>query len=271
MYYYLKQHPDIFLSDVRKELNHFIAMVWYNAPFETYASYFQEWADQKAVGDISPNYMFYYNQTVALIAQHLPNAKLVFSLRHPVDRAYSSYCYTLRTGREWLTFEQAMYYKLRGRNIYDYRSSSTYSPALSAFLEHFPRDQVYFMVFDDLIADPQNTLAQLCVFLEVDSAFEFEVSQRMAEQRTNTAQYPRLPRLQRLLAYITHVLPQKWGFSHVLKPLRNRSITLPSVSDYPPLSDHLYNRFTKEFTDDINATSAIIGRDLSVVFTPRIR
>lgn len=113
-------------------------------------------------------------------AKLVPNARLVVSLRDPIDRAYSQYHYFRRRGSEPLeTFEEAIDAepeRLKGeeaREIADkhydswrvyrwgYLRTSRYAEHLERWLEVFPREQFLFLRFDELAAEPQRTLEQV--------------------------------------------------------------------------------------------------------------
>ncbi|MBA4318316.1 MAG: heparan sulfate glucosamine 3-O-sulfotransferase, partial [Flavobacterium sp.] len=84
----LSQHPDIFIPPL-KELHFFDTH--YEKGIAYYESYFDN-RSEKAVGEATPAYLYFPNIS-SLIQQHLPNVKLIASIRNPVDRAFSHYLY----------------------------------------------------------------------------------------------------------------------------------------------------------------------------------
>jgi hypothetical protein len=97
--------------------------------------------------------------------------KIVVLLRDPVERAYSHYVSNLRLGLESLALPSAVERwgdrERRGLPFwFDYLGFSRYSGALAKFLRHFRRTRIYF--FDDLVARPQATVADIFRFLDVD-------------------------------------------------------------------------------------------------------
>lgn len=71
IYHYLRQHPEIFLSDIQKEGRFFSQMAGdFSGPgdkhidssivrnLDDYASLFKGYNSQKAIGDISPEYLY---------------------------------------------------------------------------------------------------------------------------------------------------------------------------------------------------------------------
>jgi len=105
--YYLKQHPDVYMSPF-KEPRYFAydpagptngdsGLHFPVTTLEQYAELFAGATNEKAVGEVSPHYII---SPIAPRRIHdtLPGVKLIFSLRHPVKRAYSVYWQAVRLG-----------------------------------------------------------------------------------------------------------------------------------------------------------------------------
>ncbi len=196
LFYYLRQHPDVYLP-VRKELHYFsYGFIAANAQgpgdaltvsalcktLEEYRAHYREVADQKAVGEVSPSYL-YYDQVGEAIARTLgPDpVRIVAVLRNPIEKAYSQYMHLVRDGWEKLGFHEALQAESERRaqrwgDFWRYAESSLYAPRLRAYLERFGRENVRVLLFDDLAADPAGAMRGLFGFLGVDSAFPCDTS-----------------------------------------------------------------------------------------------
>lgn len=104
LYNYLGQHPDVFMSPVKK--TGFFA--WRGEPpdytkgmvdlaraysirnLDEYTALFADAGAAKAIGEATPRYLFVRN-TAARILAVLPDARLVVVLRNPIKRAFASY------------------------------------------------------------------------------------------------------------------------------------------------------------------------------------
>ena len=92
----LNQHPRICMATCPtcpggKELNFFSP--WrkntnFNRGFGWYSSHFKD--DGRLWGEASPSYTGIPEKSAAMIRKALPEVKLIFSMRNPVDRAYSA-------------------------------------------------------------------------------------------------------------------------------------------------------------------------------------
>src|ERR687883_42510 len=108
LYYYLKQHPEVYMSPV-KEPHFFEGMqsefyrpgrkVMPVTCLGDYQALFQGVSNEKAIGEASASCL-YSPKAPALLKGAIPNAKLIAVLRNPVDRAYSNFLHCIRVNRE---------------------------------------------------------------------------------------------------------------------------------------------------------------------------
>lgn len=161
MYFCLKEHPDIFLPFI-KELHFFSS--YYDKGLGWYKRYFNTWSGQKAIGEISPGYL-YIEKVPALIFKHLRHVRLIICLRNPIERAFSQYKKHQRAGLSLGSFEEAI------EKDYQYIERGFYFKQISRYLEFFPRDRILILIYEDIQKDPLAFLKNIFAFLEVDSDF----------------------------------------------------------------------------------------------------
>lgn len=180
----LRQHPDIHMP-ARKELHFFDRH--YDRGIAHYEAAFSDWKGEKAVGEATPDYLhgFYtaHGRDVAeLIEKHLPNVKLIASLRNPVDRAYSHFM-NVKAKHEHnadLTFEEKLR-KVRGEA--EIIKEGFYADHLKRYYALFPPENILVLLYDELATDPKAFLRRIYRFLEVDPDFESDAT----EARINMA------------------------------------------------------------------------------------
>jgi len=173
LYHVLKQHPQVFMPE-RKEVNYFFLQSEYDQGFKAYLQHFDPAPPEaKAVGEASPGYICHPLSPVRI--QHaLPEAKLILTVRHPVERAYSQYWDNRRSLSEHRTFEQAVETALHATYHPDrlgYFSRGTYIQYIHNYLERFPSEQLLILLFDDLRQDPQGFYRAVFEFLGIDPDF----------------------------------------------------------------------------------------------------
>jgi hypothetical protein len=129
----------------------------------------------QTIAEKSADYLSYHpaHQRIATL---LPNAKFVFILRNPVDRAWSHYWNEVAKRRENHSFEDAL--KLEPERLakggfeayhLSYMSRGQYHKNLNAFYEHIPKQRCHVVILEDLIKQKDNTLNDITNFLGIGS------------------------------------------------------------------------------------------------------
>lgn len=169
---YLAAHPQVFMSR-NKELHFFTDGLydprrgWDSGWEKGWAWYEQQFAaagDAVARGESSPSYTAYpFRKGVpARIAEGLPDVRLVYLLRHPLERARSEYVHKRLNGRES---------RPMGTALLDdpvYLDKSRYATQMEQYLAHFPRDRILAVLTEDLRDDRAATMARIFEFLGID-------------------------------------------------------------------------------------------------------
>jgi hypothetical protein len=254
LYHYLRQHPDIFMSPI-KEPNYYTDddQLLKNPAIRTRKAYEQLFArsqGERAIGEATPRYLNCITG-IGRIHDDLPVVRLIVSLRQPAERAYSSYLGFRSGGRERRVPEEALQ---SGSYTFE---SSFYYPRLRRFYDRFPREHIRVILFDDLVAYPQDVVRDLFRFLDVDPAFPVNTT-----VRHNAGAVPRFERLNRFVTTglrVVRPLAPQWLLSKGLSSLLRR----PLLRKPEPLSPDLHRHLTDQYRDDILATGELIGRDLS--------
>jgi hypothetical protein len=281
LYEYLRQHPDVFMSDV-KEPNYFAFMNgdlpvrgqharWVRehavTTREAYEKLFASAGSAKAIGEASPIYLN-HPAVPERIRMALPGVRLMTILRNPVERAYAGWLGLRRDGNEpATTFEEALNSEAaRQREGWSPSArlvrNGLYHQMLSRYFELFPRHRIRVYLFEDLIRDPNGLLRDLFTFLDVDPTFVPDLSRRYGA--TGIVRNPLL----RVLWRNSHVprrllrpvLPRRWrdaGFAWVTQDLVK-----------PPLAPATRAALMERFRPDIVALQDLIGRDLSGWLSP---
>lgn len=151
---------------------------WYRAHFPT-----RKARGELLCGEASPYYLFH---PLAADRAHttLPEAKIIVSLRNPVDRAYSNYWERRGSGAEPLTsFEDALIAeptRLDGEeariradarhysanhDCHSYLARGRYLDQLRPWFDRFDPAQILVLRFEDLVADEAGVYARVQQFL----------------------------------------------------------------------------------------------------------
>ncbi len=156
----LVAQPGIHMS-VPKEPYYFSNDEVYARGPDWYASLFAACGPADICGESSTHYtkLPTYPQTVARLYDACPDVKLVYAMRHPIDRLRSQYVHewTQRVVNEPIDIAIDTFPEL-----VDY---SRYSYQLAPYLATFGPRQVLPVFFDRLVAAPQAQLERICRFI----------------------------------------------------------------------------------------------------------
>jgi hypothetical protein len=253
LYNYLRQHPDIYMSPM-KEPNYFTDedQLFGKRSVRSRIEYerlFDGVNGEQSIGEATPRYLTSIGGASRIHAD-LPGVRLIATLRQPADRGYSSYLMRFTDSREFASAEEVL------RPGSDYFESGLYCANLQRYFDTFSREQIKVILFDDLIARPQETVRSLFAFLGVDPDFAADTTTRF-----NPSYWPRFVRLSRMFNATTQSLARiaPWASGRGLAaPLRRVLLRKPD-----PIPPALWRRLTDQYRDDIIATGKLIDRDLS--------
>ena len=226
LYHYLRQHPQIFMSRI-KEPCYFAAEIrpenlspvylrhilrqsrksgdilgsgkqlkpagWIVSEWEDYLRLFQDATNEAAIGEATVSYL--WSKTAAEnISRRLPDAKIVILLRDPSERAFSQYLHLLATGMTHCTFRQHVERSLQSRDekmspYHPFLEAGLYHDQVKRYLERFPRENIRIYWYEDDWRRPDQLLHDLFQFLEIDSTFRADTSQRRLQRSAPRFRY----------------------------------------------------------------------------------
>lgn len=162
---------------------------------QDYLSLFGNAANKKAIGEKSADYLF-WDESHQRIKEFLPNVKIIISLRHPVERAWSQYINEVGKGREGLSFEEAILKENdrikesdHARNHLSYVQRGFYDVSIKKLLKTFNKEQVYIVILEELIANPNIELEKIFDFLGVDKKLGLNNSGKRFNNNWTTFQH----------------------------------------------------------------------------------
>lgn len=274
LHYYLNLHPDICMSRC-KELDFFNKDKNWHQGIDWYKSHFIE--EAKIYGESSPNYTSYpkWRNTPQRMFSTIPETKLIYILREPIERIISHYVHLYATGKENLKIQDALFNFEKN----DYIARSKYYFQLSKYLEFFPASNILIITSEELLAFPQQVMNRVFQFLEVDTDFEFQFDVtknavevlRFGSSITNSDfQYntklhdsarkrrmtiPADSKTAKTISKITELLPIEIR-DHVKKALY---LPFSEKIKRPQVSDNLRNRLLDYLAEDIEKLKEFTG------------
>lgn len=288
MYFYLRQHPQVYLSPV-KEPTFFGAVDLLSGRYgggiprpmpgdrdalrpylegrpppgreplvlewENYLELFRNVRNETAIGEASVRYLLL--PTVArAIQSRIPHARFIFVLRDPAEWLFMRYLKMF-----WRDPPGSFSRRLRaamdpGDAWAAAVAVGRYATHLQRFFEVFPREQLQIHLYEDYQADARAVVRRILAFVGVDPEYPIDVS-----SRHNETAIPRFPLLERSRQWVLGGIPAtKWlplGARRALRRLyyRRRSDLVMDPADRALVID--------QYRDEILRTGDLIDRDLS--------
>ena len=162
----LAAHPDVFV-DPAKESDFFSLDERWERGVGWYEARFAEASDARVVGEISPSYAVHptYPDVVARAASVVPDARLVYLVRDPIERIRSMYRHLASRGMEDLPFTRAVLTRL------EYLEVSRYGAQVARWMTRYPRSALLVVATEDLALDPAGVCARIFAHIGVDPSF----------------------------------------------------------------------------------------------------
>jgi hypothetical protein len=278
LFHYFRHHPDIFIP-TRKECRFFSQMSGdFQGPgakyqndiirtFEEYCDLYKNANHNAVAGDISNDYLYFYEKSISAIKQYLgEDIKIIILLRNPVERAYSHYVQHLQDGTETISFRQALEDEPKREEqnwswTFLYRKTSLYSHQVKAFSEAFENVRV-FLFEECWLKDKEKFLRDCFEFIDVEPITD------IPEYRAKVSGYPKSNFVQNIFNRLgpvrrmsTPLLEKTIGANKTVR-FRNylRSLNITKK----PLSREDRKDLLKYFEPDIVQLGRLLNRDMNV-------
>lgn len=201
---YLEKHPEVCFSKI-KEVHYFSIPDLYQRGENYYHSFFPHYNNQNIIASADTYLMMNY-QAIKRIYNYNPDMKIVVMLRNPVDRAYSSYHYSVNYGyhKAYASFLQSVdaekniadEHDIVQRNNLGHFYAGLYHKHLSQWTKVFPQQQLYLFKTGDLKTNEPDFYKNLCHKLGINYVPK---SQILDIEKRNAHAKPRLKNLEQFL------------------------------------------------------------------------
>jgi hypothetical protein len=177
---YLSAHPEIQMPEV-KELRFFQDPRCLER-LDDYAGFFDARAPVR--GEATPAYTCYplIPGVPERIRDAIPEAKLIYLIREPVERAIAGYAEAQANDRDERSADDALGDLDDAYNTY--LAQSRYAMQVERYLRVFPREQLLVVHQADLLARRAETLRRIFRFLGVDEGFTSAQFEELANTRS---------------------------------------------------------------------------------------
>ncbi len=189
---YLERHPAIWVH--QKELHFFSSDDRYTRGIEWYRDQFREADGQTLIGEKCPPYSAEPAPSER-IHQHLPDAKIIWIFRNPVERAYSNYFHRIREGSERDSFETAIEKNIKrmeqGEDIHhSYVGLSMYAEHVRWFARYWPVESMHYLLMETFRKDTEDRLRGIFDFLGVEQPVTIDYPDKMYNRFFRPTSFP---------------------------------------------------------------------------------
>jgi hypothetical protein len=244
--------PGIFMSSP-KEPNFFSDEPQYAQGISWYTSLFQEANPGDLCGESSTHYtkLPTYPKTVTRLFEHLPDVKMIYVMRHPIDRLVSQYIHQWTEREIFIDINQAIE---QNAELIAY---SQYSQQLEPYFATFGKEKILPVFFERLLQEPQDELTRIGKFIgyegkpiwnrELDA--QNVSNQRMQKNlwRDIVVELPGLKTIRK------NLIPQSW---------RDRVKSLWMMKQKPQLNATKMSYLKAVFDQDLAIVGTWLGTEL---------
>jgi hypothetical protein len=257
LHYYLDQHPEISMARA-KELNFFVAEGRWAKGVDWYAAQFDP--DSPVRGESSPSYTNcpIHGGVPARMHSVVPNAKLVFVVRDPLERIISQYVHDYSAGKEDRPLGEALAGDI---SSHPYIVRSKYFFQLDQYLPYFSPERILVLAQEDLLNDRARTMRRAFDFLGVDASFSHPRFRRVKHRTSSDRR--RKTRLGLTASHAAHGVTLGWQPPGWIAWKAQRLLVFPFSRriERPVLTESLRKRLTAEFEADASLLREFTGKE----------
>jgi hypothetical protein len=255
LWHYLRVHPDVFLPDL-KEPNFFIQEGNWSRGIEWYRSLFEGPTAQQLLGEVSPGYTMFptFAGAAARMAKYIPDARLIYLIREPVDRMISNWGQSRADFLEIRSIRKSFISDLR------YVSLSQYATQIEQYLEYFDREALLVIRTEDLATDTESTMRGVCRHLGISPAALLP-----SYEKHNTSEFRIFPRRRTVMARDALVQMRQKRMAEWLKCSSPRPFTYrPMLDSESKIDTELRLRMSEYLRVEMLRLREIVGPDMDL-------
>ena len=257
LYKCLNQHPESFVPE-RKEVCFFMedsyrselhrGIDWYKSHFV-----FEKNSQIKVWGEFSPRYYF-LEKTPKLIFDTIPEAKIIYMLRHPVEMLHSMATFHINMypnvidGYKYI-FEDYLHHHLVEPLGY-------YSKYYDRYNQYFNKENIYVSFQEDMNKDSMNAFKRICNFLGIDDKIDLSFSKKKVNEAI-------IPKFYWLSGILNHLSSVSYRFVILDKKINRKKLKNSKLHNKNKVTEEQFTKLMKVYKDDISKLEKNTNRDLS--------
>ncbi len=275
---YLSQHDEVFMPDYKeggmkvKEPRFLIKDlvqhrlhngIW---EWEDYQSLFTDVRQEKAIGEATVLYLYYFEHAIQNIKKYLgEDIRIVIILRNPVDRAYSAFQHVSRGFQEENSFEEAL--RIESERLDNdnsltpmvmYKSMGLYYKMVKAYLDAFKH--VHIILHEEFKDNTRLEMEKLFRFLEIknNDTLDIFTKYNVGGKKWKSHSLKRMFLHDNIIKKIfSQILPK-----NIRLKIRKKLVDL-SMEKYTPMNESTREMLNEFFREDVKRLSELLNKDLT--------
>ena len=249
----LASHPGIFMSEP-KEPNFFSDDAEYRRGTDFYSNFFADATEGNLCGESSTHYTKLpdYPNTVARMKAFVPDVRLIYVMRHPIDRLVSHYIHQWTQNVIRCDINEAIdrYPELINYGRYSYQ--------LEPYFRAFGKHSVLPVFFQAVRHQPQRELERIARFIRYRDSVTWK--KELGDQNVSTERLRQFRGYQLLVDSAPMALLRR---TFVPQSIRDMVKARLSMKARPVLHDASLARLESLFDEDLRILSKWLGADLN--------
>jgi len=261
LHHYMSKHPELFMSEP-KEPGYFKEAPANEEQTQWYYSLFSQAQDNyKYIGEGSTDYakIPQYEGVADRIFESCPHSKIIYVMRNPFRRLISHYWHTVRPqegdGQTRNMYEAVKYFE-------GYMAFSDYKKQISPYIELFGRENIHFILFEELTTSPKEVLAELFAWLGLEGEYDWSILKERLNSRPEKVMGATGKGLMHKLSYSS-----LWSLAAKILPKSLKKwLRDVAIQEVDPKSQDVYvqkiaQEYQTEFARIVEETTILIGRE----------
>jgi hypothetical protein len=253
LYEQLVSQPGIFMT-VPKEPNFFSDDEQYKKGLDWYQSLYSDAGESELVGEASTHYtkLPTYPKTIERLLRAGVEPRIIYVMRHPIDRLISHYIHEWTQGVIRTNIEEAII------KFPELQTYSLYSMQLKPFIEAFGKDAILPISFDHLKNYPQQELEHICQFIGYAGKPKWK-----AELKPSNVSRDRNRKIPLNYLLLESSLATWLRRNLVPKGFRNLIKKKLSMTERPVISENTQQKLKSYFDKDLSVLGGWFGIELN--------
>ena len=237
---------------------------FYDKGLDWYARHFRYATGDRKIAEICP--YFFHPLAPGRIKAHIPNCRVITTLRDPVDHAFSAYKLVVHFAWAHGSFDEVL------KSRPNLGSGNRYAAHLKTWFDLFGRENVLVTMYDELRAQPQSYLDRVTDFMGVER-IALSARPEIGDDVHSFARAPKSRRLARSARKMMYRLQgdQAYGAINLLERAGVWDFCYGRGTPFGCLTPQQEQGLRERYLPEVEALEELLRIDLSAWKKPQVR